>query len=122
MRAALLIRDHDSKFTPDCDAIVSSHGVRVVRTPGRAPQANASAERWVGTVRRECLDGLLILGRRHLEQVLREDVSHDNRARPHRALQLQPPLTSGQAAAPGGPIRRRDLLGGLIHESARPVA
>ncbi len=70
----------------------------------------------------ECLDWLLILGQRHLEQVLREYVSHYNRARPHRALQLQPPLTSELPAAPIGPVRRRDLLGGLIHEYARQVA
>jgi transposase InsO family protein len=122
VEATLLIRDRDSKFTPAFDAVFSSHGVRVVRTPVRAPRANAYAERWVGTVRRECLDWVLILGQRHLEHVLREYVSHYNRARPHRALQLEPPLTSGPPGAPVGPVRRRDLLGGLIHEYSRQVA
>ena len=122
VEAALLIRDRDSKFTPAFDGVFSSHGVRVVRTPVRAPRANAHAERWVGTVRRECLDWLLILGQKHLEHVLREYVSHYNRARPHRALQLQPPLTLGLPAAPVGPVRRRDLLDGLIHEYSRQVA
>ena len=122
METSLLLRDRDCKFTPAFDAVFSSHGVRVVRTPVPAPRASAYAERWVGTVRRECLDWVLILGRRHLERVLAEYVSHYNRARPHRALQLQPPLTSGRAVAPVGPIRRRDLLGGLIHEYSRQVA
>ena len=122
VKAGLLVRDRDSKFTPASDAVFSAHGVRLVRTPVRAPRSNAYAERWVGTVRRECLDWLLILGQKHLEQILREYVSHYNRARPHRGLRLQPPLTSGLPAAPVGPVRRRDLLGGLIHEYARQVA
>src|SRR5919202_5884562 len=106
VEATLLIRDRDSKFTPAFDAVFSSHGVRVIRTPVRAPRANAFAERWVGTVRRECLDWVLILGQEHLEQVLREYVTHYNTARPHRALQLQPPLSSEVAISPSGPILR----------------
>jgi putative transposase len=118
----LLIRDRDSKFPPAFDAVFAGQGVRVARTPVRAPRANAQAERWVGTVRRDCLDLLLILGWRHLEQVLREYVGHYNTSRPHRALHLEPPLASGLATSPGGPILRRDLLGGVIHEYSRPVA
>ena len=90
-----------------------------MRTPLRAPRANAVAERWVGTVRRECLDWLLILGRRHLEQVLREYMEHYNAARPHRALQLRAPLARGQPtrrAAGADGVIRRDRLGGLLHE------
>jgi putative transposase len=80
-RPTLLIHDRDAKFPAAFDAVFRAAGVRVVRTPVRAPRANAVAERWVGTVRRECLDWLLILGQRHLEQVLSEYVAHYNAAR-----------------------------------------
>ena len=119
---ALLIHDRDSKSPPAFDAVFAGQGVRVVRTPIRAPRTNAQAERWGGTVRRDCLDQLLILGRRHLERVLREYVGHYNMARPHRALQLESPLASGLSASPSGPVRRRELLGGLLHEYAQQVA
>ncbi len=123
-RLTLLIRDRDAKFVASFDAVFRAAGVRVVRTPVQAPRANAIAERWVGTVRRECLDWMLILGRRHLERVLEEYVGHYNAARPRRALQLQAPLARGsptqRAACPEGVIRR-DWLGGLIHEY-EPVA
>jgi putative transposase len=118
-RPTRLIRDRDAKFPASFDAVFRAEAVRVVRTPVRAPRANAVAERWVGTVRRECLDWLLILGRGHLEQVLREYVAHYNTARPHRALELQAPLARGQPARPTSRIDqvvRRDRLGGLIHE------
>ena len=118
-RPALLIRDRDAKFSASFDAVFRAEGVRVVRTPVRAPRANAVAERWVGTVRRECLDWLLILGSRHLEQVLGEYVAHYNTARPHRALKFCAPLARGQPALSTRPVEevvRRDRLGGLIHE------
>ncbi len=99
-----------------------SEGLRVVRTPVRAPRANAVAERWVGTARRECLDRLLILGQRHLEAVLREFVEHYNAARPHRALDLRPPLARERPVHPTGEVVRRDRLGGLIHEYDRRAA
>jgi putative transposase len=89
----------------------------VIRTPVRAPNANAYAERWVRTLRADCLDRILILGRRHLEQVLRVYRHHYNAHRPHRALRLQPP--DGRDPTPLNAtdrLRRRDLLGGLIHE------
>ena len=101
---------------------VASEGVTIIRTPVRAPNANAYAERWVGSVRRECLDRLLIVGRRQLEHVLRVYVRHYNRGRPHRALDLRPPDSSAHSpvAAQSTPqalqVNRRDLLGGLIHE------
>jgi putative transposase len=92
----------------------------VLRTPVGAPTANAYAERWVRTVRAECLDWLLIVGRGHLEQVLRIYVQHYNRRRPHRALLLQPPDPPAQLTILGeddqGVVHRRDLLGGLLHE------
>jgi transposase InsO family protein len=118
----LLLRDRDAKFPPAFDAVFAGQAVRVIRSPVRAPQANAFAERWVGTVRRECLDWLLLLGPRRLEQVLREYVRHYNAARPHRALGLRPPLPRGQPVAPMGAVRRHDRLGGLLHEYSRCTA
>jgi len=113
-----LIRDRDSKFTRDFDTVFASEGVRVVKTPVRSPKANAIAERFVGTVRRECLDWLLIVNRRHLEHVLGVYVDHYNAHRPHRSLQLVPPTsaTRKDPVAHSGEPKRRDRLGGLIHE------
>jgi putative transposase len=91
-----------------------------VKTPVRAPQANAIAERFVRTIRAECLDWLLILNRRHLERVLRIFVEHYNTHRPHRALKLQPPEPPPTRAV--GAIHRDDRLGGLIHEYHRDAA
>ena len=122
VRPTVLLHDSDAKFSSSFDAIFTGQGVRVIRTPVRAPQANAFAERWVGTVRRECLDWLLILGPRHLEGVLGEYVGHYNAARPHRALALRPPLRRGQPVAPTAPVRRHDRLGGLLHEHSRCAA
>lgn len=112
-----LIHDRDAKFAGPFDAIFHSEGVRVIKTPIRSPRANAVAERWVRSVRNECLDHILVFGRRHLEQILRDYLSHYNTERPHRALQLVPPVGKPQPAC-GSPveIRRRDVLGGLIHE------
>jgi putative transposase len=98
-------------------------GIRVVKTPVRAPQANAIAERFVRTVRVECLDWLLILNRRHLQRVLRVDVEHYNTHRPHRALNLRPPQPREPPPTPTvGEVRRRDRLGGLIHAYHRHAA
>jgi putative transposase len=93
----------------------------VLRTPVRAPRANAYAERWVGTVRREVLDRMLIVGRRQLVSVLAEYTDHYNVHRPHRALSQAPPLGSVESAVavPAGRVVRRDRLGGLIHEYAQ---
>jgi putative transposase len=124
-RPTLLIHDRDTKFPASFDAVFRAEGVRVVRTPVQAPRANAIAERWVETVRRECLDWLLILGRGHLERVLEEYVAHDNRAQPHRALELRAPLARGQLAQPTGCVEkliRHDRLGGLVHECELPAA
>jgi putative transposase len=110
-----LIRDRDTKFTTRFDHIFASIGAETVLTPVRAPNANAFAERWVRTVREDCLDHLLVVSRRHLERVLTEYVEHYNRDRPHRSLDLSPPQ---QRVLPrrGDRVRRHDLLGGLIHE------
>ena len=115
-----LIRDRDAKFSGPFDEVFRSEGIRIIRTPIRAPKANAYAERWVGTVRRECLDWLLIFGRRHLERVLRVYVTHYNHSRPHRGLELGTPVPSPSLEGDSSsPIRRHDLLGGLIHEYVR---
>jgi putative transposase len=116
-----LIHDHDRKFTHAFDEVFRGEGLDIVRTPVPAPKANAIAERFVGTVRRECLDWLLIASRRHLERVLRVYVDHYNGHRPHRALSLAAPDRGRRAlclvTTPAGPaVRRRDRLGGLIHE------
>jgi hypothetical protein len=116
----ILLRDRDSKFCGPFDEVFRTEGLNVVRTPVRAPKANAVAERWVGTARRECLDHILILDRRHLQRVLAVYVDHYNRARPHRALDLEPPeLSSSAEGALGSRVRRRDILGGLIHDYQR---
>jgi putative transposase len=118
-----LIRDRDSKYSCPFDEVFRSEGIRIVKTPVRAPKANAIAERFVRTVRAECLDWLLILSRRHLEGVLRVYVDHYNREGPHRALELRPPeLDERRQRSPEGEIRRRDQLGGLIHEYERQAA
>jgi len=116
-----LVRDRDTKFTAAFDAVFAAEGIRVLRTPVRAPRANAYAERWVGTVRRELLDRMLIVGCRQLRSVLAEYVDHDNGHRPHRALEQEPPLRPGVpvTVAPPARIMRRDRLGGLIHEYAQ---
>jgi transposase InsO family protein len=101
---------------------LATENIKVIRTPVQGPNANAHMERWVGSVRRECLDRLLIVGRRQLEYVLRVYVRHYNLGRPHRALDLRPPdaSTRSSVGADSKPqelrVRRRDLLGGHIHE------
>jgi transposase InsO family protein len=112
-----LIHDRDTKFSHAFDEIFRTEGIKVIRTPIQAPNANAHAERWVRTVRADCLDRILILGRHHLEHVLRVYRRHYNEHRPHRALDLIPP--DGRDPKPlSAPdrLQRRDLLGGLIHE------
>jgi transposase InsO family protein len=113
-----LIRDRDAKFTRSFDAVFEAEGIRIVCTPIRAPNANAYAERWVGTVRAECLDWTLVMGRRHLERVLRDFAEHFNAHRPHRGLGLrspeQPVIPLRSAAA--ADIKRTPVVGGLINE------
>jgi putative transposase len=115
----ILIRDRDVKLTKAFDAFFRSQGISVIRTPIAAPKAKAHAERWVGSLRRECLDRILIVSRGHLERVLREYVHHHNTHRPHRALQQQPPIPTPipiRAPPDQAHVRRRNRLGGLLHE------
>jgi putative transposase len=115
----IVIRDRDSKFTAAFDEVFRSEGLRVIRTPIAAPRAKAHAERWVGSARRECLDRILIVSRRQLETVLREYVAYYNTHRPHRSLDQQPPRPKIRPVAPTDHewrVRRRDRLGGLLHE------
>jgi putative transposase len=122
--AGFLVHDRDSKFSPAFDEVFRSDGIRIVLTPFRAPKANAHAERFVRTVRSECLDWLLIGGQRHLERVLQVFVDHYNRERPHRSLGRHPPqpLAPTTPISACGPVKRKDRLGGLLHEYYRAAA
>ena len=115
-----LIRDRDQKFTDGFDDVFRSDRIEVVRTPARAPQANGVAERFVRTVRAECLDRLLVLNQPHLERILEVFVDHYNRHRPHRALSLAPPEARRSVASSwalgDARVLRRDRLGGVVHE------
>jgi putative transposase len=116
-----LVRDRDAKFTASFDAVFRTEQIRIIRTPVRSPRANAFAERLVGTVRRECLDRMLIFHPRQLEVVLSEYVDHYNHHRPHRSLEQTAPLSVSPVLPPTSPpdamhLRRSDRLGGFIHE------
>jgi putative transposase len=119
-RFRFLIRDRDAKFTAAFDEVFAAVGIEVVRIPPRAPKANAFAERWIRTVRHECLDWVLVWNRRHLEQLLAAYVRHYNTARPHRGINLGVPAVDREPAPASleqiRRIQRVDLLGGLVHE------
>jgi putative transposase len=116
-----LIRDRAGQFTEAFDAVLADAGIEAVKIPPRSPRANAYAERWVRTARAECTDRILIAGPRHLRAVIDAYVAHYNRHRPHRARNLRPPDHDDSTTAPVADlamarIRRRKVLGGLIHE------
>jgi len=121
LAATHLLHDRDAKFCEVFDEVFMAGGVKVVRLPFRAPRANAYAERWVGTVRREVLDHLLVFGPRQLERVLREFIDHYHNARPHQGLGQRTPIRGAQvpSASDNSRIIRIDRLGGLPHEYAR---
>ena len=123
LRPRFLLRDRDTKFTTGFDEVLRTEGVQIIKTPFRAPRANSFAERWVGTVRREALDHLLIFGRRHLTHVMTEFVGHYNEARPHQSLRQRAPCHLKPTLVPvDGRVIRRDRLGGLLHEYCRAAA
>ena len=116
-----LIRDRDAKFTAAFDAVLAVASMRIIKTPVRAPRATAISERWIASARRECLDGMLITGERHLRLVLAEYVDRYNVHRPHRTLRQRPPAGRDRPPTLDANVRvvRRDRLGGLIHEYAQ---
>ena len=115
-----LLRDRDSKFTAVFDEVFAGNGARIIKTPVRSPRANSFAERFVGTLRRECPDHVLILGKQHLRTVLAEFARHYNGHRPHQALHQNPPLhQSGRAIDMTARIERRQVIAGLISEYRR---
>jgi transposase InsO family protein len=118
-----LLRDRDRAYGGDFVARARRIGIDVMLTPIASPQANAIAERLVGTLGRECLDHLIIVNERHLRAVLREFVRHYNETRPHRALELEVPLEAERPSPSAkGRVIRRPVLGGLTHEYEREAA
>jgi putative transposase len=117
-RVQFFLRDRDAKFTTSFDAVFAAIDIRIIQTPMRAPRANAIAERFVGTIRRELLDRILIINQRHATGVLRRYGHHYNDHRPHRALGQAAPLRPlpQRATSQTSGIRRRDRLDGLLHE------
>jgi transposase InsO family protein len=122
-RPKYLIRDNDRKYGPAFARVAAGSPIAVLRTPVRAPRANAVCERFLGSVRRECLDHVFVLGEKHLRRVLREYVAYFNTARPHKRIAQAIPAVpkAAPAACPGGPIVSIPVLGGLHHEY-RPAA
>ena len=121
MPARLLIHDRATTFTAVCDTVFTSEDVTIIRTPVRAPNANAFAQRWVRSVREACLDRILIVGERHLHRVLTAYLDDYNHARPHQGIDQQCPI-SVDSVAQDGPIERRDILGGVLHDYYRRAA
>ena len=119
-RFRFLIRDRDAKFTAAFDTVFATAGIEVVKIPPRAPKANAFAERWVRTLRTECLDWALIWNRRHLETVVARYMAHYNAGRPHRGIDLEVPVPASQPVPASVKqirrIERVNVLGGLVHE------
>ena len=118
-RFRFLICDRDANFTASFDSVLASVGIEAVQTPVASPLANAFAERFVRTVREDCLDHLLVVPRRHLEVVLAQYLRHYNAARPHRGLGLVQPVPRPAPSSTDGSVTRHDILGGPIHEYER---
>jgi putative transposase len=116
-----LVRDRDAKFAAAFDAVFRCTGIRVIKTPVQAPRANAIMERWIGSCRREILDRTLVWNLSHLRRVLAEYEDHYNRHRPHRALGQASPLKELPEPADLDQlkVRRRERLGGILHEYAQ---
>lgn len=116
-----LIRDNDKKFSHAFDTVFRSAGIHVIPIPHHAPNANAFAERWIRSVREECLDKVLIINETHLHRVMREYVAFFNMARPHQGIDQQIPVPPASRAT-SGPVRCRQVLGGIIHDYYRDAA
>ncbi len=117
-RRDLPIRDRDAAYGRDFAQKADRLGITTILTPVRAPQANAITERVIGTIRRECLEHVIVLSERHLRRIMREYVTYYNGARPHQAFRLDPPDGPRGAAAPDDRHRRvvgTPVLGGLHH-------
>ena len=117
-----LIRDNDGKFGPCFARVAGTSGIKILKTPYHAPQANAICERFLGSVRRECLDHVLIFHEKQLHRVLRAYVKYFNQARPHQGIQQQVPqgeATSVLSNQRGNRIISVPVLGGLHHEYQR---
>jgi putative transposase len=121
LKIRFLLHDNDRKFTQAFDTIFRSAGIKVISLPYQAPNANAYAERWVRTVREECLDKLLVINERRLGQMMREHTAHYNRSRPHQGIDQQTPI-SFPTPEPYGLVQCRNVLGGIIHEYYRKAA
>ena len=119
--AHFLIRDRDAKYSSVFNALFETEGIKVIRTPIRAPKANAYAERWIRSVREECLDRLIIFNQRHLQDVLAEYINYYNRSRPHQGIEQQCPDEQAPCEH-AGIVRCRDVFGGLIHDYYRQAA
>ena len=121
MPMRFLIHDNGTTFTAGFDSVFQAQGIEVIHTPFHAPSANAFAERWIRSVRQECLDKLVLLGEWHVRRVLAEYVTFHNTRRPHQGLAQQCPVSlpvvSGQ-----GIMQRRDVLGGIVHDYLRAAA
>ena len=123
VKPQVVVHDWDKTFAPNADAVFKSGGGRVVLTPLMAPRANAHAERWIGSCRRECLDRMLILNQRHLASVLRQYCLHYNEDRPHQSRNLRPPASIDDSSLPtGGQVERHARLGGLLSSYRRSPA
>jgi putative transposase len=122
-RFRYLIRDRDAKFTTAFDAVFAAAGIATIRIPPQAPRANAYAERWVRTLRTECLDWTLVWNARQLHRAVTEYLRHYHTARPHRGIDLDVPVRTAAATVKALPaaarVERVDVLGGLIHEYRR---
>ena len=116
-----LIHDRDAKFPAAFDRVFQADEVTILRTPFRAPKANAFAERWIRSVREECLDHVLIMGERHLHRVLQEYTTYFNHARPHQGIAQRCPVPQDKVPRTSA-IERRDILGGIIHDYYRKAA
>lgn len=115
---AFLIHDNDKKFSSSFDTVFDSTGIEIENTPYQAPQANAFAERWVRSIREECLDRILIVNERHLCRVLKQYIEYYNQARPYQGIDQRFPVSAPQRST-RGTIRMRNVLGGIIHDYYR---